>query len=88
MDVTRIDSTLYKNLLKKRMIAQGDLKFGVMANCQGEIMNAEGTVQRNFFTPGGNLRGVLWETTAVPEIRQQAAAIAERILTSGQTLSR
>jgi len=26
------------------------------------------------------LRGTLWETTAIPEIRQQARSLAERIL--------
>jgi len=34
----------------------------------------------NFFAIGSMLRGTLWETTAIPEIRQQARSLAERIL--------
>jgi uncharacterized NAD(P)/FAD-binding protein YdhS len=32
------------------------------------------------FTLGAPLKGVLWETTAVPEIRVQAEKLAERLL--------
>jgi uncharacterized NAD(P)/FAD-binding protein YdhS len=35
------------------------------------------------WTLGPPRRGVLWETTAVPEIRQQAEALANRIGSAG-----
>ena len=34
----------------------------------------------NLFTLGSNLKGELWESTAVNELRQQANAIADIIL--------
>lgn len=33
------------------------------------------------YTLGPPLKGQLWETTAVPAIREQAAALAEEIIT-------
>jgi uncharacterized NAD(P)/FAD-binding protein YdhS len=36
-------------------------------------------VAQNLYALGGLLTGQLWETVAVPELRQQAAAIAARL---------
>jgi uncharacterized NAD(P)/FAD-binding protein YdhS len=40
------------------------------------VLDASGTPSSTLFTLGPPLRGLLYETTAIPEIRDQAAALA------------
>jgi uncharacterized NAD(P)/FAD-binding protein YdhS len=46
-------------------------------------LDAAGSAARPAYVIGPLLKGVLWETTAIPEIREQAARIAARILVPG-----
>ena len=55
------------------------LGLGVQAEADGRLRHAGGTWPQ-IYTIGGLLRGTLWESTAMPEIRQHARALAERIL--------
>ena len=41
------------------------------------MLDAAGTPSATLFTLGPPLRGIRYETTAIPEIRDQAAALAE-----------
>ena len=43
-------------------------------------LDAAGSAARPAYVIGPLLKGVLWETTAIPEIREQAASIAESVL--------
>ena len=43
-------------------------------------LDAAGSTARPAYVIGPLLKGVLWETTAIPEIREQAASIAESVL--------
>ena len=43
------------------------------------LQGADGKPQENLYAMGPVARGRLWEVTAVPEIRQQAAALSRRI---------
>ena len=40
------------------------------------MLDAAGTPSPTLFTLGPTLRGIRYETTAIPEIRDQAAALA------------
>jgi uncharacterized NAD(P)/FAD-binding protein YdhS len=44
------------------------------------VLDASGAPSELLFTLGPPLRGQLYETTAVPEIRGQAAALAARLV--------
>jgi uncharacterized NAD(P)/FAD-binding protein YdhS len=79
-DLLKLDSNYLKNALLKGILSQDELKLGINADPNTfELINAKGSVESGLFTLGSNLKGVLWESTAVSEIRVQAELIAKRI---------
>ncbi|HET8764393.1 MAG TPA: pyridine nucleotide-disulfide oxidoreductase, partial [Rhodanobacter sp.] len=53
--------------------------LGCQATPQGQLCH-DGTPWPRLFAIGSLLRGTLWESTAMPEIRQQARAVADQLL--------
>lgn len=72
-DVHKLNSSLVKQLIESGLIESHGLSYGLKAPENGEL--SEG-----FFTLGPPLKGVLWESTAVPEIRLQAAMLAGKLI--------
>jgi uncharacterized NAD(P)/FAD-binding protein YdhS len=72
-------SELIKGMLAAGTVAPGPLGLGLRATRDGALIDRDGRVSDRLFTLGALLRGELWETLAVAEIREQAYAIAERI---------
>ncbi|WP_257452871.1 FAD/NAD(P)-binding protein [Archangium lipolyticum] len=56
------------------------LGLGLATDPGGALLDAEGEPSPVLFTLGPLRRGELWETTAIPEIRVQAHALARRLL--------
>jgi uncharacterized NAD(P)/FAD-binding protein YdhS len=79
-DYNRIDDILVKNLLKKGMMRSGPVNLGIDALADGSVIGKDGTASDKLFTIGPPMRGVLFETIAVPEIRVQAEQLAEKLL--------
>ena len=80
-DITKTNSSLLQNCLKKGYIQQDDLKLGVSANINTfKTINAAGKEYGKLFAIGSLLRGELWESTAVNELRSQAKNLAAAIL--------
>ncbi|MEU8588727.1 FAD/NAD(P)-binding protein [Streptomyces sp. NPDC048664] len=75
----RPDDPLWCSLLDSGAAVPGPLGMGV-ATRDGRLVDAQGLCGRPLFTLGAPRRGELWETTAVPEIRVQAAALARDLL--------
>jgi uncharacterized NAD(P)/FAD-binding protein YdhS len=69
--------TLIKNLVEKGIICNAPVGFGINALPQGNLINKEGKPSEIFFTLGPPLKGILWESTAVPEIRVQAEKLVD-----------
>ncbi|MBO0843690.1 MAG: FAD/NAD(P)-binding protein, partial [Nocardioides sp.] len=76
-DITRTDNPLLRALQKRGLIAPDALRLGLAVTETGEVLDADGQVVAGLRTVGPPRKGVLYETTAVPEIRRQAAEIAE-----------
>ncbi len=55
------------------------MRLGLDATTYGAIIDASGAVSETLYTLGPPLRGLWYETTSMPEIRVQAAALARRI---------
>lgn len=72
-NLEKLDSPLIKQLLKDGIIAVDGLKYGLNASKKGEI-------SKNIYALGPLLKGILWESTAVPEIRVQAQNLAAKII--------
>ncbi len=72
-DFNNVNSPLIQQLIKDHLIVPHPLKYGIVAT-------RSGLVSANIYTLGPPLKGMLWESTAVPEIRLQAQSIASQII--------
>lgn len=72
-DFHKIDTGLIKQLIHSGLIEGHELHYGIKASKTGEV-------SKTLFAIGPPLKGVLWESTAVPEIRVQAAEITGKII--------
>jgi uncharacterized NAD(P)/FAD-binding protein YdhS len=80
MDFRRSRDPLVRDLLERGLARPGSLGLGFDALADGALIGGNGTPSRSLFTLGPPLKGMYWETTAVPEIRTQAQALATRIV--------
>jgi uncharacterized NAD(P)/FAD-binding protein YdhS len=74
-DVRRADDPLMADLLAAGLARPGPLGLGLDTEPDGLLVG-----ERPLWTLGALRRGNLWESTAFPEIRAQAARIAESVL--------
>jgi len=78
----QLDSPLVKNLLASGQIRCDDLRFGLDAVPDGTLIDSDGNPSEVLYTLGTALKGVLWESTAIPEIRVQARDLAEKLISA------
>jgi uncharacterized NAD(P)/FAD-binding protein YdhS len=71
-DVNRTSHLLVRRLLDRRVARPGPLDLGLDTDARGCLPNTDETL----WLVGPLRRGRHWETTAIPEIRKQAAALA------------
>jgi uncharacterized NAD(P)/FAD-binding protein YdhS len=67
-------------LAERGLIVAGPVGLGVDTDDEGRLRDASGQSSAPVWTLGSLRRGTLWETTAMPEIRQQAADLAGCLL--------
>ncbi len=79
-DLTRTSDPLLADLLSRGLARPDPLRLGLDATADGAMLDAAGTPSPTLFTLGPTLRGIRYETTAIPGIRDQAAALAARII--------
>ncbi len=79
-DINKLERPLIKNLISRNLIHADEMKLGIDANADGTILNHERKPSNHLFTIGSTLRGLLWESTAVPELRVQAKSLSEKLL--------
>lgn len=73
-------SVLLANLLRRGSVAPDDMEMGVRVDVDHTIIDREGKRSKTLLALGPLLRGTLWETLAVPELRGQALRVAETVL--------
>ncbi len=80
-NILKSSNPLISTLAARQLITADELKLGIHANpATGEIIGDDAPANSNIFTIGGNLKGLLWESTAAPELRVQAQNLAITIL--------
>lgn len=79
-DITKTANTFLKNLFADGLIQPDELNLGLKTDSHGSLINSQNKNSGTFYTLGSNLRGMLWETTAVPELRVQAEKLAQLII--------
>src|SRR6478735_12694646 len=79
-DISRTDDPLLQMLQTRGLIAPDPLRLGLDSTPAGEIVGADGAVVDGLYAVGPPRKGTLWESTAIPEIRTQAAEVARAVL--------
>jgi uncharacterized NAD(P)/FAD-binding protein YdhS len=75
------DNVLLRNLALKGFIIADIFNLGIKTNDDNySIIDEQGRAHPNVFTLGTNLKGKLWESVAVPELRVQAEETSKQIL--------
>jgi uncharacterized NAD(P)/FAD-binding protein YdhS len=75
-------NALVDNLAVKGMLWPGPFGLGVDVDADGALVDADGLASRGLYAVGAARRGVEWEVAAVPDIRRQAARLAEHLATA------
>lgn len=76
----KIDSVFVQNLIARRHIRPDELTLGIDATPDGRVIGKDDRPSEVVRTLGTALKGILWESTAIPEIRTQARDLALNLL--------
>lgn len=79
-DWRRIDAPLVRNLLASGAVRPHATGFGIDATGDGRVIGADGAARPELRALGHPLRGVAWESSSIPEQREQATALGARLL--------
>ncbi|MBZ5738643.1 FAD/NAD(P)-binding protein [Nocardioides mangrovi] len=79
-DISSSTDPLLQALQRRGLVAPDPLKLGLDATPEGEVVGADGLPVPGLYAVGPPRKGILWESTAIPEIRTQAAEVARRVL--------
>lgn len=79
-DIGRVDDELVRNALERGLVRRDSLRLGIDASPRLHVLDANGCERAHLFALGPLLRGLFYESTAVPEIVQHAAEIARALL--------
>lgn len=78
LDYSRLTTPLVQQLRASGCLTPDPLRLGIATNAEGTLLGADGQPSAGgLFTLGASRRPAYFESTAVPELRQQAAALAE-----------
>ncbi|MFM2134955.1 MAG: hypothetical protein RL021_355, partial [Bacteroidota bacterium] len=80
-DVRRLGDPLLNSLLEGGHITPDPLDLGVRCDATGHPIGSNDSVDPSLIIVGSLLKGDRWESTAVPELRKQAQAAAEKLST-------
>src|SRR6266699_1552292 len=84
-DLRRTSDPLIKHLRARGYIRLDPLGLGLDIADDGALITAGGEKSRPLYAVGPLRKGSLWETTAVPELRTQAASLARALGSSVRT---
>ena len=79
-DYSKYQHPLFIHLLARGLIDHDPLALGINALPTGQVLRYRGEAVPWLFTLGSPLKGVLWETNSVREIRVQAQLLAQQLL--------
>ena len=71
---------LYRNLIARGLVSADEVGLGGRATADFAAIDRDGARSKWLMVLGPPLKGMLWETTAVPELRAQAFRVAEVIV--------
>jgi uncharacterized NAD(P)/FAD-binding protein YdhS len=84
---TATKSVLLQNLLRRGLVTPDETEMGARVDSDHTIIGRDGQRSEVLLALGPILRGTLWETIAVPELRGQARRVAETLLDHPATIA-
>lgn len=81
MNYRRVGSSLLDSLFAQGLVTAGPLGGGLWSNEDGALRAQDGSFSRVLFNVGPGRLGTLFESIAVPELREQAVALADLLAT-------
>jgi uncharacterized NAD(P)/FAD-binding protein YdhS len=78
-DLSRVREPLIVAMRAAGMLRPDPFGLGLDTDADGALLDAEGRASDRLYLVGPLRKGRLWENTAVPELRVEAAALAERL---------
>ena len=81
LDFRHIEEPLIQNLLVRGLARPEPLGLGLETTPDLQLVGRNGRPHGSLYALGPLTRGTFWETTAVPEIREQARSLARRLAT-------
>jgi uncharacterized NAD(P)/FAD-binding protein YdhS len=88
VDCRKINNPLLADLLRQKLVRPDPLFLGLDTSGYGAVIDARGEPSDFLYAVGPSRKGSLWESTAVPEIRDQVADLAKLLLTTQRLDSR
>lgn len=80
-DLMKLNKSFLKDCLHNGILVQDALKLGIRTDTDTfQVLNSKDMPHSNLFTLGSNLKGELWESTAVNELRDQAERLAAKLI--------
>jgi uncharacterized NAD(P)/FAD-binding protein YdhS len=79
-DITATSDLLLRGLFDGGLARPDPLRLGLDADSYGSVRGSAGTAAGDIYTLGPLLRGIWYETTTIPEIRDQAASLARLLI--------
>ena len=75
---------LFRNLFERGLVRPDELDMGIEVTPDFAVVDQNGRPSDYLFAIGPLLKGTLWETTAVPELRAQTHQVAQALLARDQ----
>lgn len=75
---------LFQNLFRRGLVCSDQLNMGIEVTPEFAVVGQNAQASESLFAIGPLLKGTLWETTAVPELRAQALHVAQVLVASEQ----
>ena len=85
LDLAATTDPLLATLRDRGLVSPDPLALGLATTVDGRVVGTDGVVD-GLFTVGPSRKGTLWESTAIPEIRAQAAQVAAALIARDQTV--
>ena len=82
IDCRKVNSPLVSGLLRRRLVRPDPLYLGIDSTQDGALIDGLGAASNWLFAIGPFRKGRLWESIAVPELREQACSLTSLLLCS------
>ena len=75
-DVSQSSDPLLRALLRDGLVRTDECRLGLDVTTSGAVRSRSGVTSQSLFALGSLTRGVVWEITAIPDIRRQSETLA------------